>query len=424
MKASLIIAHGQVVTTVGYSHSPQAGEDLGKVLRLERGYVLAQGEKIMTVTDNYEEAKALCDSATMVIDATGQLVMPGYVDCHTHLSFAGWRDHELPLRLAGRSYLDILASGGGIISTVAKTRAATAAELLANVENTLDTMLSHGTTTVEAKSGYGLTLADELKQLRVLREADELHPVDIVRTFMGAHALPSEYSENRRGYVASLVYDMLPQVAAESLAEFCDCFCENKAFTIEECREILLAAQKLGLGAKVHADEITPLGGALLAAELGAVSAEHLIHAHPLHLAAMAVAKVMAVLLPATSFILQTPTRAPFKEMLALGVPIAISTDYNPGTSPLPSMQLLQSMACFHYGFTPAQAFAASTINAAHAIRRETTCGSLEAGKLADIAILNAPSLDFVPYHLGVNLIDKVIKRGKLVVSEGKCIYG
>ncbi|MBS3873467.1 MAG: imidazolonepropionase [Firmicutes bacterium] len=424
MKASLIIAEGRVVTTVGYSQSPQVGKALGEVITLTRGYVLVQGERILAVTDNYDEAMAYCDAETSTIDATGKLVMPGYVDCHTHLSFAGWRDHELPLRLAGNSYLDILASGGGIISTVTKTRAATPAELLAKVRSSLDTMLLHGTTTVEAKSGYGLTLEDELKQLRVLREADGQHPVDIVRTFMGAHALPPEYAANRKGYIGSLVHDMLPQVAAERLAEFCDCFCENKAFTIEECRKVLLAAQKLGLGAKVHADEITPLGGALLAAELGAVSAEHLIHADSAHLVAMAAAKVIAVLLPATSFILQTPKRAPFKEMLALGVPVAISTDYNPGTSPLPSMQLLQSMACFHYGFTPAQAFAASTINAAHAIRRGEECGSLEACKLADITILNAPSLDFVPYHLGVNLVDKVIKRGKLVVSEGKCIYG
>lgn len=424
MKASLIIAEGRVVTTVGYSQSPQVGKALGEVITLTRGYVLVQGERILAVTDNYDEAMAYCDAETSTIDATGKLVMPGYVDSHTHLSFAGWRDHELPLRLAGNSYLDILASGGGIISTVTKTRAATPAELLAKVRSSLDTMLLHGTTTVEAKSGYGLTLEDELKQLRVLREADGQHPVDIVRTFMGAHALPPEYAANRKGYIGSLVHDMLPQVAAERLAEFCDCFCENKAFTIEECRKVLLAAQKLGLGAKVHADEITPLGGALLAAELGAVSAEHLIHADSAHLVAMAAAKVIAVLLPATSFILQTPKRAPFKEMLALGVPVAISTDYNPGTSPLPSMQLLQSMACFHYGFTPAQAFAASTINAAHAIRRGEECGSLEACKLADITILNAPSLDFVPYHLGVNLVDKVIKRGKLVVSEGKCIYG
>lgn len=424
MKASLLIANGRVVTTRGFSTRPQVGPHFGVVEELAPGFVLTRGENILAVTGDYKEAKSLCDSATRVIDATGKLVIPGYVDSHTHLSFAGWRDNELSMRLSGMPYLKILAAGGGIISTVKKTRAATEQELMTTTLRALDTMLLHGSTTVEAKSGYGLTTEDELKQLRVINGANRVHPIDIVPTFMGAHALPPEYSEDRAGYVQLIIEEMLPLVAQERLAEFCDVFCEDKAFTIGESRAILQAARSLGLAAKIHADEITPLGGAGLAAELGAVSAEHLIHADKRDILRMAEAGVVAVLLPATAFILRTEKKAPVKDMIAAGVPIAVSTDYNPGTSPIPNMQLLQSFACFHYGLTPTQAFAASTINAAHAIKRGMKCGSLEVGKLADVLVLNAPSVDFVPYHLGVNLVHSVVKSGRMVVEEGELCYG
>lgn len=419
MKADLLIANGRVVTTVGFSKRPQVGEELGTVVEYAPGYVLTCGDRILKVTDSQEEARALCGPDTYEIDAAGMLVMPGYVDCHTHLSFNGWRDTELGMRLAGMPYLKILAAGGGIISSVRKTRVSSEEELLSFVNECLDTMLMHGTTTVEAKSGYGLTVADELKQLRVMRTANDKHPIDIVRTFMGAHAVPPEYTDNRAAYVRLIIEEMLPKVCEQNLAEFCDCFCEDKAFSLEESRAILMAAHGHGLSLKVHADEITPLGGAGLAAELCAISAEHLIHASWADLCEMAAAGVIAVLLPATAFILRTEKKAPVKDMMELGVPIAISTDFNPGTSPLPNMQLLQAFACYHYGLSPTQAFAASTINAAHAIKRGMVSGSLEVGKQADIAVLRAPSLDFVAYHLGVNLINTVVKAGKIVVEDG-----
>jgi len=419
MTANYLIANGKVVTTRGFSASPQVGASFGQVEFLENGYVVTSGETILKVSESLSEARALCGPATVEIDASGKLVMPGYVDSHTHLSFIGWRDNELGLRLSGVPYLKILEAGGGIISSVRKTRAATPEELLDFVRSGLDTMLTHGTTTVEAKSGYGLTTADELKQLSVLKTAHEQHPVDIVRTFMGAHALPPEYSARRADYVRLVIEEMLPAVAEQGLAEFCDCFCEDKAFSKSESRAILTAARELGLMLKLHADEITPLGGAGLAAELKAISAEHLIHADRADLKRMAEGGVVAVLLPATAFILRTEKKPLVKDMVELGVPIAVSTDYNPGTSPILNMQLLQAFACYHYGLTPAQAFVASTINAAHAIKRGSVCGSLEEGKQADITILNAHSLEFVAYHLGTNLVHKVLKSGKVVVKDG-----
>ncbi|KAF0195040.1 MAG: imidazolonepropionase [Bacillota bacterium] len=419
MKADYLIANGRVITTRGSSSHPQTGPAFGIIEELAPGYVLTQGKHIVKVTASLAEARELCGPNTQELDATGMLVMPGYVDCHTHLSFAGWRDSELGMRLSGVPYLKILAAGGGIISSVMKTRAAAQDELFQFVIEGLDTMLTHGTTTVEAKSGYGLTTDDEVKQLRVLKTADEHHPVDIIRTFMGAHALPPEYTNSRADYVRLIIDEMLPEVARLGLAEFCDCFCEDKAFSLAEGRAILNAARGLGLELKIHADEITPLGGAGLAAELNAVSAEHLIYTDRADLKRMAEANVAAVLLPATAFILRVEKKPLVKDMIELGLTIAVSSDYNPGTSPIPNMQLVQAFACYHYGLTPAQAFAASTINAAHAIKRSMVCGSLEVGKIADIILLKAPSLDFVAYHLGTNLVRTVIKAGQIVVEEG-----
>jgi len=424
MKAELLIANGRVVTTRGFSCNPQVGSQLGEVEELSPGFVLIANGRILMVTDSPALARTLVGTDARVLDAEGRLVMPGYVDCHTHIGFAGWRENEFALRLAGKPYLEILAAGGGIINTVRRTRAASQSELLDNSLATLDAMLLHGTTTVEAKSGYGLTTADELKQLRVLKEAARLHPVDVVPTFMGAHAMPPEYKDDRAGYVELVIQEMLPRIVEEGLAEFCDVFCENKAFTLLESRAILSAAHKHGLGLRVHADEITPLGGAGLAAELAAVSAEHLIHASRAHLERMAASGTVAVLLPATAFLLRSEKKAPVKDMLEVGVPVAVATDFNPGTSPLVNMQLLQTFACVHYGLTPRQAFAASTINAAHTLRRGQTLGSIEVGKQADLLILAAPSLEFVPYYLGANLVHTVLKSGQIVVEKGAFCYG
>jgi imidazolonepropionase len=420
MNRTKVVAGGRVVTSRGFSLKPQVGSEFGQVVELNPGFVVIQGEEILLVTGDREEALRAAGEHYELIDTSGQLVLPGFVDCHTHLSFTGYRDHELALRLSGASYLDILAAGGGILSTVRKTREAPYEQLLAETLATLDVMAAHGTTTVEAKSGYGLSTEAEIKQLQVLRQACLQHPLDVVPTFMGAHAIPPEYAQRREEYVEVIIEEMLPRVAEEGLATFCDCFCEEKAFTIEESRAILIRAKELGLGIKLHADEITPLGGAGLAAELGAISAEHLIHARRSDLMRMAEAGVVAVLLPATAFILRSEKKAPVKDMIELAVPIAVSTDYNPGTSPIPNMQLLQAFACYHYGLTPQQAFVASTINAAHALGLGATCGSLETGKVADLVILDAPSLEFVAYHLGVNLVSHVLKRGKVIYNRGQ----
>ncbi|MDQ0889592.1 imidazolonepropionase [Paenibacillus sp. V4I9] len=287
----------------------------------------------------------------------------------------------------------------------------------------MDTMLSYGVTTAEAKSGYGLTLEDELKQLRVTRKLNQEHPVDLVSTFMGAHMVPEEYKGRSQEFVQLIIEEMLPEVKRQGLAEFCDVFCEHGVFSVEESEQILLAAKAMGFGLKIHADEIEPMGGAQLAGKLGCISAEHLIAASDEGLEAMQLAGVIAVCLPATSFNLRLKHHARARRMIEIGLPVALSTDYNPGSSPTESMQLVMTLACLNLGMTPEEVLTAVTINAAHAIGKADIIGSLEAGKQADLVIFNADNLAYLPYHFGINHVHSVFKQGKMVVSDGKRIH-
>jgi len=352
-------------------------------------------------------------SGEKTIDCTGRLVTPGLVDAHTHLVFGGWRQYELALKLEGATYLDILKQGGGILSTVRQTRAATEDELVAKCKGLLDDMLRHGTTTCECKSGYGLSLEEECKQLRVTRRLQKETPMDLVSTFLGAHAIPDEYKDNREEFIRLVCDVMIPKVAADKLAEFCDVFCETAVFTPAETRVILEKAKAAGLGVKAHVDEIDPIGGAELAASASCISAEHLIQASDQGIRDMAAAGTIAVLLPATSFYLDKPF-ARARRMIDEGVAVAVATDFNPGSSPNLNIQFPMNLACLKYRLTPGEALTAVTLNAAAALNRSGSVGSLEVGKQADIVIWDAPDLEYIFYRYGSNLVHSVIKNGSV----------
>ena len=349
------------------------------------------------------------------LDAQGKLVTPGLVDAHTHLVFGGWRQNELGLKLHGASYLEILAQGGGILSTVRATRAASEQELFDKAAAALSEMLRFGVTTAEAKSGYGLDWENERKQLRVIRRLDREQPVELASTFLGAHAVPAEYKENREAYIRLLCEEMIPAVAREGLAEFCDVFCETGVFSAGESRRILEAGKRYGLTPKIHADEIDPIGGSELTGEVGAISAEHLIVCPPEGIAAMAKGGTVACCLPATSFYLGS-TFAPVRDMIRAGVPVALASDFNPGSCPSLNLQFVMNLGCLKYRMTPEEVLTAVTLNAAAAIGRAGRIGSLEKGKQADLVVWDAPDLDYICYRMGSNLAARVVKKGKAVV--------
>lgn len=424
----LYIRHAeQIVTVSGSSAAPRVGAEMNHLNIIECGGVVLEGERIAFV-GHHAEAEAYVRGLEFdrrqelhILDATGKTVIPGLVDPHTHLVYAGSRESELGLRLQGATYMDILKAGGGILYTTEQTRQATEQELKEAAVIRLNRFLEHGVTTVEAKSGYGLCTADELKQLRVARALHAEHPIELVSTFMGAHAIPSEYKASPESYVQLLIEEMIPAVAEQQLAEYCDVFCEKGVFTPEQSREILLAGLRHGLKPKIHADEIVNTGGAELASEVGAISAEHLLCASTRGIEVMAAAGVIAVLLPGTAFYLMARP-ADARGMIDRGVPVALSTDCNPGSSPTTSLPLIMNLACLTMKMTPAEALTACTINAAHAIGRAERIGSIEVGKQADLVILDAPSYTFMSYHYGVNLTSTVIKKGVPVVLGGKRI--
>jgi imidazolonepropionase len=360
------------------------------------------------------------------LDARGGSVTPGLVDPHTHLLFAGSREAELVLRQRGAGYLEILAAGGGILATVAATRAATTDDLLVHGRRWLDEMLGHGVTTIEAKSGYGLDLETEIRLLDAAHRLGREGPIDIVPTFLGAHAVAPEFRSRPDGteaYVRSVIEEQLPGVAAHGRARFCDVFCEEGVFSAEQSRRILTAAQGYGLTARLHADELAPSGGAELAAELGAASADHLATPSDAGIAAMAGAAaagrpVVATLLPATTWFLMKDRHAPARAFIDRGVPVAIGTDFNPGTSPTASLPLAMTAACIGLRMTPDEVLAAVTINAARALLLDDEIGSLEPGKQADLAIWRVPTTEQIPYWPAADLVRTVIKRGRVVLDR------
>ena len=346
-------------------------------------------------------------------DAAGGTVVPGFVDPHTHVIFAGDRRDELRRRLAGATYTEIAAGGGGIVSSVTATRAATEAQLADVTRARLDEMLRCGTTTCEAKSGYGLTTADEIKILRVLRTLAAGHAIDISTTFMGAHEVPVEYRDRRRAYVDLVIDDMIPAVAREQLADWCDVFCETGVFTPDESREILLAARGAGLKLRIHADELGPSGGSRVAADLRVHSADHLIFVDETGADALAAAGVVATLLPIASFYLKLGRWAPARMLIDRGVAVALATDVNPGGGFSPSMPFAMALACFTLGLTFEEALVGATINAACALDRQDRAGSLEPGKLMDAVIVDGPAVDLI--RVGAEPIRAVVKRGRVV---------
>jgi len=416
LRADLLIVNaGQLLTLAGPNEWPRTGAALRDLGVVRDGALAAREGEIVSVgpTSRVLDEVVLAPEGRS-IDAGGRVVLPGWVDPHTHLIFAGSRADEFVLRLRGASYLEIAEQGGGIVATMRATRQASEDDLVALARARLDRMLRLGTTTVEAKSGYGLTVDDELKMLRAIHRVTALHDVDVIPTFLGAHTVPPEYRTDPDGYVRLVIEEMIPAVVDEDLAEFCDVFCEEGAFTPGQAREILLAGAEAGLDPKIHADELSDLGGAQLAASVGAVSADHLLHASDDGLSAMAATGTMAVLLPGTALFLGLPY-ARARRMIELGVAIALATDFNPGTSPTWSMPTVIALGCIGMRLDPAEAIVAATINAAHALRMAEEVGSLEVGKAADAVILDLTDYRELAMAFGTNPIHAVIKRGRVV---------
>ena len=390
------------------------GTAQGENKKYRNASVLIDGEIIVAIAEN--GALPDCPQDTERLDAGGAFVTPGWVDAHTHLVFGGWRQHEIPLKLKGSSYLEILQSGGGILDTVRQTRAMSEGALFARAMGFLDEQLRLGVTTTEIKSGYGLDLENELKQLRVIRRLNHEHAMDVVATCMAAHAVPPEFVGKTDDYVDYVCETILPRVAEEHLARYCDVFCETGVFSVEQSRRVLTTARSLGFGLKIHADEIDALGGALLAGELGAISAEHLIATDDAGISALANGGVIACLLPQTSLYLNK-NFASAREMISRGVAVAVASDFNPGSCPSLNLQLSANLAYLRYRMTPEETLTALTLNAACAIGLGNRIGTIEPGKQADLTLWNADGMEMLCYRMGTNQVKAVVKRGKVVVG-------
>ena len=414
---SLLVAGAhQIATPQG--RSAVRGAALDHLTVLDGAVVRCEIDRIAFIGDPAEHERRF-PPAEDVLEADGGCVVPGFVDPHTHPVWAGSREAEFNRRLRGESYMEIAAGGGGINATVRATRAASAEALLAGTMARLDTFLCHGTTTLEGKSGYGLDLDTEVRMLEVLAQAHERHPVDIVPTCLAAHEVPPEHRDDPERWVRRLIDEIHPEIARRGLAEAVDAFCETGVFNLEQTRRLLADASRHHWRIHLHADELTPLGGAELAVELGAASADHLVHVTDDGIAALAASTTAAVLLPGTSFFLRS-SYAPARRMVEAGCAVALATDFNPGSCPTESMPAVLALACLAMGLTVEEALTAATLNAAAALGRADRIGSLEVGKAADLVVLAGPTYHHLVYHWGVNPVRHVVKAGRVVVRDGE----
>lgn len=416
MNADFIIYNiKKLYTPLG--NKPLCGSMMERISEIDNAYIAIEDGKIKAVGKG-----PAAIFAKEKIDAKGMIAVPGFVDSHTHLMHYGSRENEVALKLRGVSYIDILKRGGGILSTVNATRNASDDMLIEKGLKSLEIMLLHGTTTAEAKSGYGLDAYNEIRLLKLMNKLNSISSVDIVPTFLGAHAIPPEYTGKSCEYVDKLINEMIPKIAEEKLAKFCDIFCEEGVFDVSQARQILEAAKKYGMGLKIHADELTQSGGAELAGELNAVSADHLEEASDNGLNRIKNSGTIAVLLPGVSHFLERPY-ADVRKMIKMGIPVALATDYNPGTSPTENLQLIMSLAYIKMKMTAKEILAAVTINGACAVDMGNAIGSIEVGKNGDILLLDTPNLDYMMYHFGINHVNTVIKsknKGTVVLHSKK----
>ncbi|MGL6108392.1 imidazolonepropionase [Romboutsia sp.] len=416
MSVDMIIKNiGKLITSKDTGR-PKTKKEMNQIEITKNAYIAIENGRFIEIGEgnNYNH---LVNESTKIEDAQGLLVVPGFIDSHTHLVHGGSRENEFLKKIEGIPYIEILKQGGGILSTVKSTKTASEDELYYKAKQSLDKMLELGVTTVESKSGYGLELDTEIKQLKVANKLDKNHPVDLVHTFLGAHAIPIEYKENHKGFIDIIVNDMMPKIKELGLAEFCDVFCEEGVFSIEETEYILKKSKAMGYKLKIHADEIVSLGGAELAAKLKCTSADHLMAASEAGMKMLAENYTIANLLPGTSFNLNKDY-ANARKMIELGVPVALSSDYNPGSCPSENLQFAMQLGCLGLKMTPNEVLNAVTINAAYSIDRQDEIGTIEVGKKADLVICNAPNIEYLMYHFGINHVNKVYKNGKLVVDK------
>jgi imidazolonepropionase len=403
----ILIKNANEVVTLKGKNKPRTKNEMSNLEIINKGSVAIKDGKIVDV------GKDLKYKSKKEINAKDKVVLPGFIDPHTHLVFAGSREFELDMKLKGLTYMDILKKGGGIVYTVSKTRKASFSELINQSKLRLNKMLVYGTTSCEGKSGYGLETDTELKILKVQKKLNEVHPIDIISTFLGAHAVPKEYSSN--DYVDLVINEMLPKV--KKFASFCDVFCEKGVFTVSQSRNIFEEGKTYGLTPKIHADEIVDTGGAALAADVGAISADHLLMSNDDGLKQMAKKNVIGVMLPGTPFSLMMKNYARTRYMIDMGIPVALATDLNPNCW-TENMQFIIQLACLNMKLTPAEAICAATFNAACAIGLNDKVGTIEKDKQADILILDCPNHKHLPYHFGINLVESVIKKGKIVIDN------
>jgi imidazolonepropionase len=417
MKISLIIKNAaQLVTPI-----PNKADDFGmeQLKIIENGAIAIAADKIVAVGETkFVTSQVDITAETEVINATGKTITPGLIDPHTHPIFYATREEEFEMRVLGKSYQEIAEAGGGIRSTVRSLRKAGKDDLIAAVLPRMQWFLENGVTTIEAKSGYGLSLADEIKSLEVIREVNERQPVDLVPTFLGAHEIPDEFRDDRKAYIRKIIQEMIPEIHDRGLAEFCDVFCEEGVYSAEEAREILSAGKRAGLQPKIHANQLSEGGGARIACEVGAISAEHLDRISDADIQLLYVHQVVPVLLPGAVFFLNLDHYAPARKMIEAGLPVALSTDFNPGTSMTEALPFIMTLACIKMHLTPAEALIACTRNAARAINRHEQIGSLETGKKGDVVVWDVPNYRHLAYHFGVQLTDTVLKNGTIVYKK------